>query len=135
MLSITLLPLGLSKQSIPFSIQAILSSFTGSPVLGTFGIHLLLEETLTLSLGFGSLDLFFALLALTVPSTLDGMANSYMFNKSTLVLESVTLAQMIEFMVEVLVNLSRGTITSKQTTENTHPTHPKDLTNPRTLAL
>ena len=42
-------------------------------------------------------------------------------------LERVTLAQVVELVVEVLVNLSRGTVANEETTENTHTTHPEDI--------
>jgi hypothetical protein len=35
---------------------------------------------------------------------------TYVFNESTLVLEGVTLAQVVELVVEVLVDLSAGTV-------------------------
>lgn len=50
-----------------------------------------------------------------------------MLNQSTLVLESVTLAQVVELVVEVLVDLAGGTVTDEQTTEDTHAAHPEDL--------
>lgn len=42
-------------------------------------------------------------------------------------LEGVTLAQVVEFVVEVLVDLSRGTVLDEETAENTLTTHPEDL--------
>ena len=50
-----------------------------------------------------------------------------MFDQSTLVLERVTLAQLVEFMVEVLVNLASSTVLDKKTPENTQASHPEDL--------
>jgi hypothetical protein len=41
-----------------------------------------------------------------------------MFNQSSLVLESITLAQVIEFVVKMLVNLARGAILDEETSEN-----------------
>jgi hypothetical protein len=51
-----------------------------------------------------------------------------MFNKTALVLEGVTLGEMVEFVVKVLVNLAAGTILDEQTTEDSQTTHPNDLT-------
>lgn len=52
---------------------------------------------------------------------------TYVLNQSTLVLEGVTLAQVVELVVEVLVDLAGGTVADEQTTEDTHAAHPKDL--------
>lgn len=53
---------------------------------------------------------------------------TYVFDQCTLVLEGVTLTQVVKFVVEVLVNLAGGTILDEQTTQNTKTTHPNDLT-------
>lgn len=50
-----------------------------------------------------------------------------MLNESALVLEGVTLAQVVELVVEVLVDLARGTVADEQATENTHAAHPEDV--------
>ena len=50
-----------------------------------------------------------------------------MLNQSALVLEGVTLAQVVQLVVEVLVDLAGGTVADEQTTENTHAAHPEDL--------
>lgn len=50
-----------------------------------------------------------------------------MFNESTLVLEGVTLGEMVELMVEVLVDLSGGAVLDEKTAENTEAAHPDDL--------
>ena len=50
-----------------------------------------------------------------------------MFDKGTLVLEGVTLAQLVEFVVEVLVNLASSTVLDKKTSKNTQASHPEDL--------
>ena len=57
-----------------------------------------------------------------------------MFNQCTLVFEGVTLAQVVEFVVEVLVDLSRGTILDEKPAQNTLATHPKNLTKIPTLS-
>ena len=51
-----------------------------------------------------------------------------MLNESALVLEGVTLAQVVELVVEVLVDLASGTVANEQTTENTHAAHPHEFT-------
>jgi hypothetical protein len=43
------------------------------------------------------------------------------------VLECVTLAEVVEFVVEVLVNLAAGTILHKQTAEDPESSHPHNL--------
>ncbi len=35
---------------------------------------------------------------------------AYMFDQGTLVLESITLAQVVKFMIEMLVDLARSTV-------------------------
>lgn len=50
-----------------------------------------------------------------------------MLNQSALVLEGVTLAQVVQLVVKVLVDLAGGTVADEQTTENTHAAHPEDL--------
>ena len=52
---------------------------------------------------------------------------TYVFNKSTLVLEGVTLGEEVELVVEVLVDLSGGTVLDKKTAEDTETAHPEDL--------
>ena len=50
-----------------------------------------------------------------------------MLDESTLVLEGVTLAEMVELVVQVLVDLAGGTVLDKETAEDTETTHPEDL--------
>lgn len=50
-----------------------------------------------------------------------------MLDEGTLVLEGVTLAQVVELVVQVLVDLAGGTVADEQATENTHAAHPEDL--------
>jgi hypothetical protein len=52
---------------------------------------------------------------------------TYVFNESTLVLEGVTLAEEVELVVEVLVDLSSGTVLDEKTAEHTETAHPEDL--------
>lgn len=49
-----------------------------------------------------------------------------MLDESTLVLEGVTLAQVVELVVEVLVDLAAVTVPDKETAENTLAAHPED---------
>ena len=50
-----------------------------------------------------------------------------MFDESTLVLEGVTLREVVELVVEVLVDLSGGTVLDEETAEDTETAHPDDL--------
>ena len=50
-----------------------------------------------------------------------------MLNESALVLEGVTLAQVVELVVKVLVDLASSTVADEQATENTHAAHPENL--------
>lgn len=56
---------------------------------------------------------------------------TYVLDEGTLVLEGVTLAQVVELVVEVLVDLAGGAVADEQTTENTHAAHPEDLAKQR----
>jgi hypothetical protein len=48
-------------------------------------------------------------------------------NQGALVLEGITLAQVVQFVVQVLVDLARGTVLDEETAENTLTAHPEDL--------
>lgn len=50
-----------------------------------------------------------------------------MLNQRSLVLEGVTLAQVVELVVKVFVDLTAGAVLDQQTTENTKAAHPHDL--------
>lgn len=50
-----------------------------------------------------------------------------MLHKRTLVLEGVTLAQVVEFVVKVLVNLAAGTILDQKAAQDTQAAHPLNL--------
>lgn len=50
-----------------------------------------------------------------------------MLNESTLVLEGVTLAGVVELVVQVLVDLSAGTVLDQKTAEDTQAAHPENL--------
>lgn len=57
----------------------------------------------------------------------DKRRETYVLDQSALVLEGVTLAQVVELVVEVLVNLARGTVLDEEAAEDTLAAHPKDL--------
>lgn len=98
--------LALSKLSSSLSNNSLLLSLTGSLGLRTLGIHLLLQDSLTGFLSLGSVDVL---------------------NQRSLVLEGVTLAQVIELVVQVLVDLAAGTVLDEETSENAKAAHPDDL--------
>jgi hypothetical protein len=49
------------------------------------------------------------------------------FNEGTLVLESVTLAGVVELVVQVLVDLAASAVLDQETAEDAETTHPEDL--------
>lgn len=50
-----------------------------------------------------------------------------MLHQGTLVLESVTLAEVVQLVVKVLVDLAAGTVLDQETAEDTQAAHPQDL--------
>lgn len=50
-----------------------------------------------------------------------------MLDEGALVLESVTLAGVVQLVVKVLVDLAGSTVLDEQTAENAHAAHPEDL--------
>lgn len=50
-----------------------------------------------------------------------------MFNESTLVLEGVTLGEVVKLVVKVLVDLACGTVLDEKTAEDSETAHPEDL--------
>jgi hypothetical protein len=52
---------------------------------------------------------------------------TYVLNEGTLVLEGVTLAAVVQLVVEVLVDLSAGTVLDQKTAEDSEAAHPEDL--------
>lgn len=52
---------------------------------------------------------------------------TYVFNESTLVLEGVTLGEVVQLVVEVLVDLASGTVLDEETAEDPETAHPEDL--------
>lgn len=108
----------LASESVSLGLDALLSPLTSRLGLCTFGIHLFLEDPLTLLLGLGLVNLD----ELVVAHVLG--RDPYMFNQGTLVLEGVTLAQLVEFVVEVLVDLSCSPVFDEKASENTKTSHP-----------
>ena len=51
-----------------------------------------------------------------------------MLDQCALVLECIALAEMVEFVVKVFVDLARGTVLDEEATEDSKTTHPHDLT-------
>lgn len=54
--------------------------------------------------------------------------STYVLNESALVLEGVTLGEVVELVVQVLVDLAAGTVLDEEATEDTLAAHPEDLT-------
>ena len=52
---------------------------------------------------------------------------TYVLNQGALVLEGVTLAGVVQLVVQVLVDLARGTVLDEKAAEDTEATHPEDL--------
>lgn len=50
-----------------------------------------------------------------------------MFNKSTLMLEGITLAQMVQLVVEMLVDFAGSAVLDQEAAENAKAAHPHDL--------
>ena len=53
---------------------------------------------------------------------------TYVFDERTLVLEGVTLAEVVKFVVEMLVDLAGGTVLDQQAAEHAKTAHPHNLT-------
>ena len=51
-----------------------------------------------------------------------------MFDKGTLVLERIALAEVVKFMIQVLVDLAAGAVLDKKAAEDTESAHPHHLT-------
>jgi hypothetical protein len=68
---------------------------------------------------------------------LRGLENkgTYVLDQRSLVFEGITLAEMVQFVVKVLVNLARGTVLDQQTTKDPQSAHPHDLTISKSSAL
>jgi len=96
----------ITSQCVSLGLDTFLSSLASSLGLCTLGVHFFLEDPLTLFLGLSLVDVF---------------------DQRTLVLEGVTFAQLVEFMVKVFVDLARSTVFDEKTSENTQASHPEDL--------
>ena len=57
----------------------------------------------------------------------DAECGTYVLDEGTLVLEGVTLAQVVELVVEVLVDLAGGAVLDQQAAEDAETAHPHDL--------
>jgi hypothetical protein len=82
------------------------TTFTESLVLGTEDISLFGEGLGTDLLSLGLVDVF---------------------HQDTLVLETVTLGLEVKVVIQVLIDLTSFSVLGKETTENTHTTHPDNL--------
>jgi hypothetical protein len=123
-LCLGLLFLLVALQYLSLGLHTLLSPLTGSLGLSTLGVHLVLENLLTRLLGLGLVDLHVMSVYLHVE--IEGDA-TYVLNKGTLVLEGVTLGQVVELVVEVLVDLAAGPVLDQQTAEDSQAAHPEDL--------
>lgn len=57
----------------------------------------------------------------------DAGGRTYVLNKTALVLEGVTLGEVVELVVKVLVDLAAGAILHEKTAEDPLAAHPKNL--------
>ena len=107
-LCLGLLFLLLALQRLSLGLHTLLSPLAGSLGLSTLGVHLVLEDLLTRLLGLGLVDL---VMSVSIESDIRRpKVMTYVLNKGTLVLEGVTLGQVVKFVVQVLVNLAAGTV-------------------------
>lgn len=105
-MSFKMVLLVIRQQGISLCRHSLQLALTGSLGLRTLGVHLILKGLLTLLLGLGTVNVL---------------------NQSTLVLECVTLAQVVELVVEVLVDLAAGTVLDQEASEDSKAAHPEDL--------
>ena len=54
--------------------------------------------------------------------------STYVLDQCSLMLEGVTLAQVVELVVKVLVDFAAGTVLDEKTAENSETAHPNNLT-------
>ena len=104
-----------------------MSSLAGGLGLSPLGVHLLLQQALPLLLGFGLVDLDGSQMS-DLEKEDGGGKGAYVFNQCTLVLERVALAQVVEFVIQVLVNLAGGPVLDQKTSKDSLTAHPKYLT-------
>ena len=111
--------LGLSRQSISLVNYPLLSPLSGSLGLRTLGIHFILQYPLTLFLGLGLVNLNNVVsVCWERRGNVVVMFGTYMLDQRPLVLKGVTLAQLVQFMIEVLVNLASCTVLDQKSSQN-----------------
>lgn len=52
---------------------------------------------------------------------------THVLHQCSLMLEGITFAQMVELVVQVLVDLARGTVFDQEAAEDTETSHPENL--------
>ena len=135
----------LGQHGVPLRRHPLLLALASSLVLRTLGVHLLLEPGLTGLLSLGTVDLYWNpvlvesnknhlvwqkadLLSLQETTGRNPERGAtYVLNQGALVLEGVTLAQLVELVVQVLVDLAAGTVLDQEAAEDAEATHPEDL--------
>jgi hypothetical protein len=88
-------------------------------------LKLLVSTTFTEGLVLGTENL--SLISKSLGTDLLSLSLVDVFHQDTLVLEAVTLGLEVKMTVQVLVNLASLSVLGKETTEDTHTTHPDDL--------
>jgi hypothetical protein len=123
-----------ANEGVPLLLDSLLPPLPGGLGLRTLGIHLLLEDTFTGLLGLSLVDLHQTVSTSHTRSSITATTARYIreggtnvLNQSTSVLEGVTLGEVVELVVEVLVDLSLGTVLDEETAEDTEAAHPEDL--------
>ena len=121
-----------TNQRLPLLLDTLLPPLARSLGLRTLGVHLLLESPVASLLGLGLVDLRAMSVHWNAPdqAMLSRQRATYVFNESTLVLEGVTLGEVVQLVVEVLVDLSGGTVLDEKTAEDTETAHPQNLAKP-----
>lgn len=121
------------QHGVPLRRRPLQLALAGSLGPGTLGIHLVLEQSLALLLRLGTVNLHsVALVMCRMGGCLDwggrreggnrkrklssratereGHVSTYVLDETTLVLEGVTLGEVVELVVKVLVDLAAGTV-------------------------
>jgi len=106
LLDLFLLFLATTKQSVPLLRDSCLSPLSGRLGLCTLGVHLFLEDTLAGFLGFRLVNVL---------------------NQGPPVLKGVTLAQMVQLVVQMLIDLPGSTVLDEEATKHTKTAHPEYL--------
>jgi hypothetical protein len=88
-------------------------------------LELLVSTTFTESLVLSTKDL--GLVSEGLGTDLLSLSLVDVFHQDTLVLETVTLGLEVKMAVQVLIDLTGFSVLGKETTEDTHTTHPDDL--------